>query len=108
MPFASGELELLPALAEQFLRPAVPFAVQWCAGTAPATRSIADDVDDRLVISALRPAETFSPGVMLHAHNPTRVELNASIHADRARLDETPLPGGALLRPFEVAAWRVR
>jgi len=37
---AVGELDGVPAQAEQFLRPAAAFPVQWSAGTAPAARTL--------------------------------------------------------------------
>ena len=107
VPFEADEFETLPALSEQFLRPAAAFPIQWAEGSAPPTRSFAEGLDDRAVISALRPADTFAGG-MLHAHNPTSVELAANVTGQRARLDETPVDvGGDRLRPFAIAAWRL-
>jgi alpha-mannosidase len=106
-PFNTDEFESLPALAEQFLRPAAAFALQWMEGTAPPARSWADGVPDRAVVSALRPADSFD-GAMLHAHNPTRAHLTADVPGHRARLDETSLRAGSeRLKPFEIAAWRL-
>jgi hypothetical protein len=105
-PFEAGELETLPSQAERFLRPAAAFPIQWPTGSAPAQRSWANGLDDRLVISALRPADTFA-GAMLHAHNPTHRELTADIASERARLDETPVGDRAQVKPFEIAAWRL-
>lgn len=108
MPFGPGELETLPAAAEQFLRPAVAFPVQRLAGSAPAERSFAQGLSERVVISALRPADSFD-GALLHAHNPTPHELAADVFGQRSRLDETPLEeSSARLRPYEIAAWQLR
>jgi hypothetical protein len=106
-PFGPTELEALPLLAEQFLRPAAVFPIQWSEGSAPAQRALFEDADPHLVVSALRPADSFTPGAMLHAHNPTRTARAAAVAGQRARLDETPTDQTGLLRPFEIAAWRL-
>jgi 2-O-(6-phospho-alpha-D-mannosyl)-D-glycerate hydrolase len=108
LPFEADEFETVPARSERFLRPAAVFPIQWMDGTAPPARSFGDGLDARAVISALRPADTFD-GAMLHAHNPTGVELPADVSGQRARLDETPVQGASnRLRPFEIAAWRLQ
>jgi mannosylglycerate hydrolase len=106
-PFGPSEWDALPLLAEQFLRPPALFPIQWSAGSAPARRWLFEDADDRLVVSALRPADTLSGGAMLHAHNPTRSPRQATVPGERARVDETRTEGNGPLRPFEIAAWRV-
>lgn len=105
LPFGPGELEGVPALTEQFLRPPAAFPVQWSTGSGPAQLSLFSG-DPLLVVSALKPADGGA-GVMLHAHNPTSQERRAYLDGQRARLDETPVPGGGTLKPFEVAAWRI-
>jgi hypothetical protein len=106
LPFTPSEFAALPALAEQFLRPAAAFPIQWSAGSAPASRSLFQS-DGRLVVTAVRPADTAADAVMVHAHNPTRTARAAAVAGQRCRLDETPLHTDAPLHPFEVAAWLV-
>jgi len=105
LPFGPSELDALPALSEQFQRPAAAFPIQWSGGSAPASRSLFAS-DDRLVVSALRPADSHADSVMVHAHNPTRAARAAAVVGQRCRLDETSLETDAPLGPFEVAAWR--
>jgi hypothetical protein len=107
-PFGPAELDGLPALAEQFLRPPALFPIQWSAGSAPTRRSLLENADACIVVSALRPADTVSRGAMLHAHNPTRSPRELTVAGQRARLDETPTERDGAVRPFEVAAWRIQ
>jgi 2-O-(6-phospho-alpha-D-mannosyl)-D-glycerate hydrolase len=106
-PFAQGDFEQLPVIAERFLRPAVAFPIQRPDGMAPAGATFADGLSELAVISALKPAETFA-GAMLHAHNLSRRELEASVHGRRARLDEELLDRDGTLRPYEIGAWRLQ
>ena len=105
LPFGPGEVDRVPAQAEQFLRPAAAFPVQWSAGTAPAARTLFAG-DPALVVSALQPADS-GPGALLHAHNPTRHPRQAEVPGVRSRLDETPAPGDGVLAPFAIAAWHI-
>jgi hypothetical protein len=107
-PFAATEFALLPVLAEQFLRPAAVFPIQWSAGSDPAECALFADADPHLVVSALRPADTLNPGAMLHAYNPTQSARSANVSGERARLDETPTEQSGPLHPFEIAAWRLQ
>jgi alpha-mannosidase len=106
LPFGPGGAATLPARAEQFLRPAATFPVQWSAGAAPAERALFEG-DTSLVISALKPGFE-EDGVILHAHNPTETPRQAGKPGARVNLDETPAKGGDLVGPFEIAAWRVK
>jgi alpha-mannosidase len=105
LPFASGEVDKLPAQTEQFMRPPALFPVQWSAGSAPAERTLFVG-DEHLVVTTLKPTEGDN-GVILHAHNPTHIECVVEINGERVRLDETPSAGGNLVKPFQVAAWRL-
>jgi hypothetical protein len=104
MPFGPGELDLVPARTEQFLRPPAPFPVQWSNGTGPAEMHLFDG-DPAIVVSALKPTFDGS-GAMLHAHNPTAQQRQARVNGTRSRLDETPSSGDNTLRPFEIAGWK--
>lgn len=104
LPFGPGELDMVPARTEQFLRPPAAFPVQWSSGTGPAEMHLFDG-DPALVVSALKPA-IEGPGAMLHAHNPTPRERQAQVSGARSRLDETPASGGGTLRPYQIAAWK--
>jgi alpha-mannosidase len=104
LPFGPGTLDTVPARAEEFLRPAAAFPVQWSAGTAPAERTLFTG-DERLVVSAVKPADE-GPGIMLHAYNPTPGTHLAAVPGARARLDETPAEDGPL-GPFAIAAWKL-
>lgn len=107
-PFGAEEFPALPAAAEQFLRPAAAFAIQHMQGSARPERSFARGLSELAVISALRPGDSFD-SAMLHAHNPTPRELDARVAGERARMDEAPLEHPSTrLRPFELAAWRLR
>lgn len=107
LPFGEGELESLPARAEQFLRPAATFPVQWSAGKAPAEQALFAG-DDRVVITTLKPGFE-EDGAVLHAYNPTVTSRHSDVEGSRVRLDETPNDGATgEVRPFEVAAWRLR
>jgi mannosylglycerate hydrolase len=105
LPFGPGEATALPARAEQFLRPAATFPVQWSTGSAPAERALFEG-DASLVISTLKPGFE-EDGVILHAHNPTSAARQAGQPGTRVNLDETPGNSGDLIGPFEVAAWRM-
>lgn len=108
LPFGPGDADCVPARVEQFLRPAATFPVQWSDGEAPAEKSLFEG-DDRLVISTLKPGFE-EEGVILHAHNPTSEVREAAVTGARVNLDETPNRGGAsaTIKPFEVAAWRLK
>jgi mannosylglycerate hydrolase len=105
LPFGPGTLDTVPARAEEFLRPAAAFPVQWSAGRASAARTLFTG-DERLVVSALKPADE-GPGIMLHAYNPTAGTHLAAVPGTRARLDETPAAADGPLGPFAIAAWKL-
>ncbi len=106
LPFGPGEADLLPARAEQFLRPPAAFPIQWSAGHAPAAQTLFAG-DPQLVVSALKPAEEGT-AALIHAHNPTRLTHEAAVAGGtRVRLDETPVEGDGAVGPFSVAAWKL-
>jgi alpha-mannosidase len=107
LPFGSAEAKLLPALTEQFLRPAEAFPVQWSAGTAPAECSLFEGAEE-LVISTLTPSFSGA-GAILHAYNPTGKLLQAQVAGEPVRLDETPTEAvnPAEVKPFAIRAWKI-
>ncbi|MEO8286103.1 MAG: hypothetical protein ABI670_06670 [Chloroflexota bacterium] len=105
LPFGPGELDRVPALTEQFLRPPIDFPVQWSKGSGPAEMSLFSG-DPLLVVSTLKPSQD-GEGASLHAHNPTSGERMGYVDGQRTRLDEMPSQASGALRPFEVAAWRI-
>ncbi len=106
LPFSPGEADIIPAKVEQFLRPAATFPVQWSAGSAPAEQTLFEG-DALMVISTLKPGFE-DDGVILHAHNPTGQPRQVHISGSRVNLDETPNNGSDIVRPFEVAAWKLK
>ncbi|HEX2916472.1 MAG TPA: hypothetical protein VH186_37275 [Chloroflexia bacterium] len=109
LPFVASEEVLLPARAEQFLRPPALFPVQWSAGKAPGELSVWNG-DEKLVVSALKPVQAEEEAaIMLHAYNPTRQAAQAEIAGLRCRLDETLLPANdKLVESFAVTAWKIK